>query len=258
MKKIRKLKPKNLFWGKWSHAVNVRSPLLGFREIKKSFAKKNWDQSEYLGSIDKFITEKLSPNVDDDRLEMRKAGQILKADAEMFKRVCDTLIAYEKKYGQIEKGRAEWCSFSFYSNDTNLADMMIAAVPEAVKSVMKPIDEAHEQLMRDHVTESGFYKKYKTIRKLPDDKWVFKVKVSDASELLDEHPNVGGLLLSYHDQGICKLTGSLENSLRGNTNLPAWCSVSIYVADEDTLTMLTMVLGKPHIKSIEEYLVYKA
>ena len=65
MKKAKVTAPKNLLWGKYSHAVYVDSPLFGFAVIKRSFKEHDWNQASFIESISRFIVDQKVESIDD-------------------------------------------------------------------------------------------------------------------------------------------------------------------------------------------------
>jgi len=256
MKKAKVTAPKNLLWGKYSHAVYVDSPLFGFAVIKRSFKEHDWNQASFIESISRFIVDQKVESIDD-RIRIRKAGQVLKSDVENFLTLCEGLLEYEKKFGLISRGRSECNTFSFYSMTDDLATFLLEKCPQLVRKIARPASEEHAQLLKDCVTEAGYYKKYKTVKRLPDGKWRFRLYAANEDKLFDTHPGVKDVLINYYQNDLIHIPLFWVEAMVNN-RISDWWNLTIQVADEDTLTMLIMAVGQQNISSIEEFVVYKS
>jgi len=249
---MKRVIPKNLYWGKWSHMVQIRLEAARWTIVKRALKENNWESNYY-----SLLFQGMTHKDDTAKYFGARSGKIHHDEYQNLMTLIEILKVYTSKYGNIEGIRIERDHVSFYTNSSVLFDTLNnSKVKHTIKRYAAPLNESHAQLMKDTVTEPGFYKKVRAVKKYPKGKYRYQIKTNTLGQLIEQNPRVRDLLNGYQEQGQVAFSPGLDRRL--NNPMERWIYGTINVLDEETLTMLTLVLGQDHIWQVEEYQLYTA
>lgn len=246
---MKKISPRNLFWNKWSHAVQVRNPALRFHFVRDKIRNNNLIFSEDQIKTVEDPVRHVGPGY------RVRSYAMTNYDIIEFRNFITALSKYVHQNGKIEKFRFETQFCTMYTNDCKLFDLLNKYVSSSIYSLAAPVNQSHEDMLRNSNNSSTNRFKEKIVKQLPKNGFLYKVNLINIGALLNKFPNMGGVLLDYQREGLCEIPRRCINAL---TNRDRYIYYThIYVKDEDTLNMLMLMIDSSYLSEIEVFKTYQ-
>lgn len=242
---MRKIAPKTLFWGKYSHSVKLENKLFSYRVIRENVKRCNWNIDQHIKEIESSLPVYLNSGP-----RWGRSASI--EDVAEFKVMRNAFVKFLKKE-TVDKVRIEYNAAIFYTNSNALAEFLKESCATLIKAVSAPLDQNHEQVLRANAAIPTKFK-IKTVKALPENKWKYKINLTRTASLLDD-TNLGELLKGYHDMGEAQLPQGFIMAMNSRNKLISHGRF-VRIKDEDTLGMLCLALGQKYLLNVEEYRVY--
>lgn len=239
---ITKIKPRNLYWGKWSHYVRVSNPFFRFLDVRNRFKKNQW-----------FVDDSWIDNralISREIIYERHNG-LIEYDVIEFKDFIKIMRKYCQQHGNIEKFRFENRYCTMYTNSDKLEQTLTNKLINIIDGVARPVNSIHEQMMRESAINFKGRFKDRIVSKLPKHGYQYKINVHSMHTLINKYPNLAEVLLDYDRENLCLLPDRCKSALKDNDKC-IWYT-HMYVKDEDTLNLILLILDHSHIGEIEVF-----